>query len=541
MDTPSAGGRVSIGRRDFLLLAARGLGTAGLGGLLAACGQAPAAPTPSGGTAGAAGVAAATAGPTLQIAWPSATATSAAAPTAGPIPAPIATRMPPVAAPTTALAAAAPTTAARSAPPAVAPTSGLVSSQTGERPVTPTFYSWITNLHPSIPAINDEFSKTTPLNMQIAPTQGFGIDRFVAEAKDKNSTWDVYVGMTPFVEMVSLVKADVIEPWDNYMPKEVLDDILPAFREECSYKGKLYSWPFFLDIIGQGWNTTITDKAGITDKEGPKDWDAFNAFGKQVQDKKAANYGATFDAHGWRSIAPITHSMATDVYYNDEAGEPLFDFTNDAVVAALQQMKIMKEQSGPNVLNPGTIDGGVNDTPDENMFAAQEVAYYVKYFNAPLRMAATWSDPSKLALAPLPKFKNGKGSTVFWTTGCCLFKYGQNKQGVVDYLKKLTYDERIWKDSIQGTPAAHPGQLPPYKSLYDKWNASKPDWMQPFVPLVRAQLDVAKAIPNHKYGLSQFNIGQPSWEKFLKGEESDPKKALQAAKDAVAAENRRNP
>ena len=39
------------------------------------------------------------------------------------------------------------------------------------------------------------------LNFQIAPVQGFGIDRFVAEARDKSSTWDVYVGMTPFVEM----------------------------------------------------------------------------------------------------------------------------------------------------------------------------------------------------------------------------------------------------------------------------------------------------------------------------------------------------
>ena len=55
------------------------------------------------------------------------------------------------------------------------------------------------------------------------------------------------------------------------------------------------------------------------------------------------------------------------------------------------------------------------------------------------------------------------------------------------------------------------------------------------------QLDVAQAIPNHKYGLTQFFIGQPSWEKYLKGEEPDIKKAAQAAKDAVAAENKKSP
>ena len=45
-----------------------------------------------------------------------------------------------------------------------------------------------------------------------------------------------------------------------------------------------------------------------------------------------------------------------------------------------------------------------------------------------------------------------------------------------------------------------------------------------------------RAITNHEFSLTQFQIGQPFWEKYLKGEESDPKKALQAAMDAVAAE-----
>ena len=76
------------------------------------------------------------------------------------------------------------------------------------RPLTPTFYQWIVDLHPSLPEVNKKFPD---LNFQIAPVEGFGIDRFVAEGKNKESTWDVYVGMTPFVEMSSLIKADVIE------------------------------------------------------------------------------------------------------------------------------------------------------------------------------------------------------------------------------------------------------------------------------------------------------------------------------------------
>ena len=47
--------------------------------------------------------------------------------------------------------------------------------------------------------------------------------------------------------------------------------------------------------------------------------------------------------------------------------------------------------------------------------------------------------------------------------------------------------------------------------------------MPEFVSLVRGQLDEAKAIRNHLFGLQQFVIGQPVWETYLKGEEQDPR------------------
>ena len=68
------------------------------------------------------------------------------------------------------------------------------------RALTPTFYQWIYDIHPDIPStLNKQYAKSHKLDAKIAPVQGFGIDRFVAEGKQKKSTWDVYVGMTPFV------------------------------------------------------------------------------------------------------------------------------------------------------------------------------------------------------------------------------------------------------------------------------------------------------------------------------------------------------
>jgi multiple sugar transport system substrate-binding protein len=406
-----------------------------------------------------------------------------------------------------------------------------IATARADRPLTPTFYQWIQDLHPGIPQVNAKFPG---LNYQIAPVEGFGIERFVAEAKNHESTWDVYVGMTPFVEMTAMIKADVIEPWDEYIPKEVIDDIIPSIRQECTVDGKLYSWPFLLDVIGMGWHSGLTQKAGLADTA-PATWDDYLKNAQTIVDSGAAPFGATFDAHGWRSLAPITHSLSTDVY----TSEGLFDFTSEPAIQALMLMKKIMALANPDILLAGSSDAGVNGTPDEVAFAAQRVGYYTKYFNAPLRMAQYWQDPSLLKLAPLPKFAQGAGSTVFWTTGSCLLKYGQNKEKAAEYIKTLTYDPQIWKDSIAGTETAHPGQLPPYSSIYADWKANPPAWMPEFVGLVRGQLDKAKAINNNLFGLQQFVIGQPIWESYLKGEEKDPKVAMQKVVDAVHAEMQR--
>ena len=408
---------------------------------------------------------------------------------------------------------------------------GIGSARAQDRPLTPTFYQWIEDLHPSIPKVNEKFPG---LNYQIAPVEGFGIERFVAEAKNKESTWDVYVGQTPFVEMSAMKAADVIEPWDDYIPKDVLDDMIPSIRAENTIDGKLYGWPFFLDVIGNSWHSGVTTKAGLKD-EAPVTWDDHLANAKKIMESGAAPFGATFDSHGWRSVAPMTHSMSSNVY----TAEGLFDFTSDATVEALKLMKQIMAVSHPDILLEGASDGGVNGTPDEVAFAAERVGYYTKYFNAPLRMAQNWDDPKLLRMGQLPKFASGEGSTVFWTTGCALFKHGKNKEKAAEYIKALTYDPQIWKDSIVGTASGHPGHLPPYKSIYAEWDANKPDWMPEFVGLVRGQLDRAKAITNHIFGLQQFVIGKPIWETYLKGEEADPKAAMQKVMDAVKAEMER--
>jgi hypothetical protein len=134
--------------------------------------------------------------------------------------------------------------------------------------------------------------------------------------------------------------ADVIEPWDNYIPKEILNDIIPSIRNECTVNGQLYSWPFLLDIITMGWNKGQSDQAGITDM--PTTWDQLLADGQQIVSSKAAPYGVVFDAHGWRSLASITLQHSTSVYTPD-----LLRLQQRSALQALEIMKQMLAVSAP--------------------------------------------------------------------------------------------------------------------------------------------------------------------------------------------------
>jgi multiple sugar transport system substrate-binding protein len=398
-----------------------------------------------------------------------------------------------------------------------------------------TYYQWILDLHSPIELVNADFAATTQLNAQVAPTQGFGIDTFIEEARDQTSTYDMYIGVTPFLEMIQLTEAGVIVPWDEYLPEGMLDSLIPAVREEGSYDGKFYVWPFLLDVIVQGWNAELVQRAELDPEQAPATWDEFIANAQQIVDRGVAPFGLTFDFHAWRSLLPITHSISTDVY-DPETG--LFQWNSAPAVEALEIMKRMMPLANPDVLNEGTTDGGVNSTPDEQAFASQQAAYYVKYQNAHLRFAGTWPDPTALRLAALPKTEDGQGGTVFWTTGAVLMNYGGEKEQAAQYMQALTNDERIWEHSVQGDASKNEtavGQLPVYQTLWDEYEANRPAWLTDWAIAIKDGLGAAQAIRPTKLSISQFTTATPFYVAYLRGEESDAKAALDKAMEAVQA------
>jgi len=399
-----------------------------------------------------------------------------------------------------------------------------------------TFQPWMLNLHPSFKRVGEGLG----IDVQEAPTTNFSFDRFIQEANEKNSTWDFYGGVTPFLEMIALANSGTIEPWTPHLPAGLFEDFAPATTTEGTYNGEFYVWPLLLDINVMMWNSGILEKAGLDITTAPATWDEQIAAAKKVIDTGAAPYGIVFDVRDWRSLIPVTHSISTDVY-DPETG--LFQYASDAAVQALEILKEMMPLTIPDVLNPTPVNTTVS--PDEQSFAAEQVGYYFKYQNAGFQFSANWPDPSLIGLGALPKTPDGVGGTVFWDTGAVLFTYGANKDKAVEYLQSIAKDEQMWRESVTGNPdegTSPVGQLPILQSLWTEWETSPPDFIaaNPWTRSVFNSLGKASAIAPNTLGVLQFDTARAEWIKYLSGEEPDAKTAGQKAQDAAYAIYKQN-
>jgi multiple sugar transport system substrate-binding protein len=394
--------------------------------------------------------------------------------------------------------------------------------------LTVTIDGWIPASHTPIADVDADFTATFPL----APTPpAFDYNVMMADLAKATSTWDAYVGATPFFELIQFADSGAIEPWDTYLPAGVLDDLPPAVRAEGTYDGKFYMWPVLLDVVVQSWNGAILERAGLDPDALPTDWDAFIANAATIQSSGAATYGCGYDVTPWRSLIPIAHSLGTDLYHEDGT----FAWASDTAVQALEIMRRMTELSYPGAGSPDTF---MNHGPH---FALEDMGVLVTYGTSALLDIPTWADPVQLRMASLPTTAANGGGSVFWDTGAVLFTHGQHKAEAAAYLHALTSDQRVWQHSLAGDPGVKGsavGQMPASTSIWAEYAANPPAWLAdaPWATAMWDAMDHATSVQPTKIGFDQFVIALPFYTAYLTGDETDAKTALQKAEDAIAAE-----
>jgi multiple sugar transport system substrate-binding protein len=323
---------------------------------------------------------------------------------------------------------------------------------------------WAFSLNPQIVAVaqqySDEHPDQPPIELTLNPVAQETLDtsRYLLEASEQRSSFDAWFGMTPFIDLTNLIEGDVLEPWDEYMPQEIRDDIFPANLSEGTWTdGKLYSWPQVASAMLIAYRPSMLATAGV---EPPKTWDDVIAVSEAVESSMPGTYGLVFDTRTWRSLIPLTVSQAGsgDVFRDDG----YLDLNNPAALAAVDLMVELAKHAPPDILTP---------TGDVDTFKSSLAAMMIKYVDAAGTAARVFGQDD-VAITTLPTAEAGADPiTVQWGTGFALFKYGTHKEEVSDFVAYLTNSElyqRGWVDAAQS-------------SVYNSWQETLapdiPAWM----------------------------------------------------------------
>ena len=381
---------------------------------------------------------------------------------------------------------------------------GIGSALAQDRPLTPTFYQWIEDLHPGIPQVNAQVPRP-----QLPDRAGRGLRHRALRrrgARTSESTWDVYVGQTPFVEMSAMIKADVIEPWDNYIPKDVLDDIIPSIREEIHDRRQALWLAVPARCDRHGLALGPDDEGGLPDAA-PATWDDYLASAKTVVDSRRGALRRHV-RRPWLALAG-----ADDAQHEHQGLHVRRACSTSPATPAVEALKLMKQimaMANPDILLEGASDAGVNGTPDEVAFAAQRVGYYTKYFNAPLRMAQYWDDPKLLHLGAAAEVRQRRrlDGVLDDRLRAVQVRQEQGEGGRVHQGADLRPADLEGLDRRHARRRIRASCRPTSRSMPTGTRTSRTG-CRPSSPWCAASSTRRKAINNHLFGLQQFVIGKP--------------------------------
>jgi multiple sugar transport system substrate-binding protein len=339
------------------------------------------------------------------------------------------------------------------------------------------------------------------------------VEDFAAGTVDYDVCWDHSSFFSQYV------KADGLEPLDNYFSDEDLADFIPSLLAATTRDGKLWVLPRHFDISCNHFRTDLVDKA-------PETWDEFKQLALDITDAGAGLYGTQFagkeEALSGRFYEVLVAEGGN--LFNDK-WEPTF---NDA--AGVKAATMFAELYAAGAMPPGMTN-----------FLWEDVAQ--NWVNGIIGMYTEWygwysyfQDPEssqvagKFDIARQPKGDGGIYSGWAGHHGFSITKAAKEKEAAASLIKHLT--------SAKGNELeAELGILISRQSVWDKIIAEAEGAEDPLakkrleLALLQAQEDF-KTPPLIAEWLPMSNIFYPIMQQIILGD-VDPQAGLDDAVSQV--------
>lgn len=172
------------------------------------------------------------------------------------------------------------------------------------------------------------------------------VQKMSLEARQGESSWDLLMGPTPWIEVGALARADALLAVDDLIGDEFKDSIVDAARNEATAgDGNMYCIPFWSDVVGFMDRPSLQADNGVTP---PQSWDELIAQTSAELPSDMYHYGAD-----WTQIHRLFLPILATYTDSPFADNGTIDMSSPAALKALDVLKQLVTAMPAGAMTPG--------------------------------------------------------------------------------------------------------------------------------------------------------------------------------------------
>lgn len=287
--------------------------------------------------------------------------------------------------------------------------------------------------------------------------------------------------------------SDIIAPLDELLGKDYVNDLLPSYKDDYSYQGKLMGVPWAASPYVLYWNKELFKKAGLEAKP-PKTYDEMLEAARKIAKLKTDSGEAVYGLGEPTDKLPINGMIFLKTLYS--FGGSIFDASGKVNLNTPEATSAYKYYQTLTNENLTPQSAKLKDL--RNLFSIGRLGMYVDgyYGKAVFRSLSgkgeAYDSVWEAALVPAGN-SSGKSVSIGEAHGLVISKDSKHKQEAADFIKFLTDKDMMLLYHQKSDVVSARKSI----SSLPEFNTS------PFDKVLNEQMSIVKALPKNNPGLEQ--------------------------------------
>jgi multiple sugar transport system substrate-binding protein len=286
--------------------------------------------------------------------------------------------------------------------------------------------------------------------------------------------------------------SDIVEPLDDLLGKDYVNDLLPSYKDDYTYNGKLMGIPWAASPYVLYWNKELFKKAGLEQKP-PKTIDEMLDIARKISKLKTDSGESIYGMGEPTDKLPINGMIFLKTLYS--FGGSILDTNGKVNVNTPETISAFKYYQTLVSENLSPQAAKLKDL--RNLFAIGRLGMYADgyYGKAVFRSLSGKGEAfdSTWEAALMPAGKSGKSVSIGEAHGLVITKDSKNKQEAANFIKFLTDKDMMLlyhqkSDVVSARKSV--SSLPEFNS-------------SPFDKALNQQMGAINALPKNNQGLEQ--------------------------------------